>query len=310
MRRHNATRVAVCLLGQERSFRLISSNIEVMLRSLRRIGPVHVFGVVTPNDGTNVVPWHNIKQMLQKRPPIGKATFEPQTTHNLTGPSRFTGGSASGFMIELWDCAHCHAMIKAHEAKAGWMFQVVARMRPDLFWEMIPTWPEDIEPNQVHVPGMSRCHGVNDKFAIGGRVAMAKYLDRVYEVPFERTPKPIASERFLLRVLNNFPPRIHADWMFCKMGYAANRTIWLKESGSAWLECSLRILEGLRCEYMVCGWCGQGCRCWNNTCSDERIMSNKRLCHDQKVWNPQARRSNWTHPPGFPVVSQLLRSDR
>ena len=296
----NVTRVAVCILGLERSFHLISRNIEGLLLSLRTIGPVHVFGVRPVNDE-----WRNIFGLLQQKQLVANATFEQQGEHNLTSPTLFRPiRSSRSFMIELWDCAHCYTMIQANEAKENRTFQVVARVRPDLFWESFPIWPTSFVPQKVHLPRMSYCHGVNDKFAIGGRLAMATYLSRVYHLPFQGGGA-FESEVYLDRVLSGMQVSQHYDWMFCKMGHADNLTKWKHESHSAWAECSTRIFERIRCERMVCGWCGQGCRCWNHTCSEHRIIGGKELCHE--IAN--SKHANASIPPGFKVKSQLLLGD-
>ena len=271
----------------------------LFLRRLKSMGSVHIFGVRPEQDS-----WVQVYRMLRQTALISKTTVEKQVFTNLTvPPGYYPQRSGRGFMIELWDCAHCADMIKAKEASIGWQFELVVRLRLDLFWEYLPPMPRTFEAGQVHLPSMSKCRGYNDKFAIGDRIGMERYLMRVHKLPYTIGGK-FASEEYLKRSLAGLRVKAHYDWMFCKMGRATNLSTWRQTSSNMWLECSARIVQGLRCERMVCGWCGQGCRCWNSTCtsvpydSQRNVLGRVRLCHE---WMSSSLNGNKSRG-GVPLV--------
>jgi len=306
--RSNRT-IAVCILGLQRSFGLIAGNTAQFLEQLKLMGTVHIFGVQPVNDK-----WPQVLGLLKKTALLENATIEPQMLVNLTPPARFTPQrSGRSFMIELWDCAHCFDMLNASEARFGRQYDVVARLRLDLYWELLPPMPSVVRSQHVHVPAMSGCQGLNDKFALGGRVGMELYLTRVHRLPFgPRDAKhgSFQSEKYLSMALRGASVVRHGDWMFCKVGDATNMSRYFPSN--MWLECSLRILFRMRCERFNCGWCGQGCRCWNSTCTSsirETVVSGRRLCHS---FNSTAAKPNSTSTrkvPGSRVrAAQLLLS--
>ncbi|KAL1512175.1 hypothetical protein AB1Y20_005441 [Prymnesium parvum] len=252
-------RIALCLLGLERTLDLMQHNTAALLRLMASRGEVHVFGVQPVQES-----WTHVYLLLSLAGLRAQATIERQRLVNLTAPPKFYPQlAARAFMIELRDCAHCAEMIRAREGREGWQYGVVVRARLDLFWEVLPSWPP-LAPKQVHVPSMSKCHGVNDKFALGDRLGMEQYLSRVHRLSYDPRTPSFSSEQFLKRALKGVRVQSHYDWMFCKMGRATNLSTWSLTSANMWLECSLRIVKGVRCERMTCGWCGQGCRCWNS----------------------------------------------
>lgn len=295
-------RIAVCLLGLERTFDVVVNNMALLFARWMRMGTVHVFGVQPVQDS-----WSHVRRFLQLSGLHLNASIETQTIANFTAPPKyFPQSSGRSFMIELWDCAHCAAMIKSRESRQGWLYDVVARVRLDLFWETFPSMPREFTKLQVHVPAMSSCNGVNDKFAIGDRLGMERYLMRVHRLPYDRQRSSFNSEQMLKSALRGVHIRSHYNWLFCKMGRAGNLSSWSQTSGNMWSECSLRIWHRLRCQRMVCGWCGQGCRCWNSSCSNtDNIVLHKRLCHDWVRTN-RTNRNGELVIPGWPVSGQLL----
>lgn len=269
-----STRVAICLTGQQRQLTAIQTNVGRVLRGIADwgTGGAHVFAVQPANDD-----WVEVRRLLRSTRLHNAVTIELQRAHNLTAPRAFRPiGSKAGFMIELGDCDHCQDMIEAHEAKHGWRFDAVARMRVDLAWETVPQMPAPrllLPSKKVHVPAMSRCRGFNDKFAFGPRHPMRNYLRRRERLNYD-VRKAFYSEGFLRGVFHRNGSMVqHHDWMFCKMGKIAtvssveSQREWWRTSRSAWPLCSLRMMGRVTCEHLVCDWCNRGCSCYNETCT-------------------------------------------
>ena len=282
-------RVAICLTGRERQLALIRSNVGSVLRSIFDFGSegAHVFAVQPVDDH-----WANVKQLLFERHLNSSTTIERQRSQNLTAPAAFRPKSAGrGFVVEIGDCAHCQDMIDAYEAQHGVVFDVVARMRTDLSWEILPAMPPArlLAAGHVHFPWMSHCKGWNDKFAVGARDVMRRYLRRKDHINYN-VRSAYYSEQFLRHVLpKNVQVHQHKSWMFCKTGRIspnrsakANTMDWWKYSRNAWPECSLRHMGRIACERLVCDWCGRGCACYNDTCIHGhviRVVSRTKVCH-------------------------------
>ena len=168
------------------------------------------------------------------------------------------------------------------------------RLRLDLFWENRPQLPSTFQSNTVHVPRMSRCGGVCDKFAVGDRVGMQKYFTRMKWFHWNFR-KHHDSESYLSATSRLSQYRIvRHDWMFCKYGS------WPR----AWRECTQRVRLRQRCEGMTCGWCSQGCRCWNSTCTTASNYLKPRS-------KPSSKPGTWpcfsaTPPRGVPVLQTQL----
>ena len=271
--RRRRLRVAICLTGRERQLALIRSNVGLVLRCIFDYGSggAHVFAVQPADDH-----WVNVKQLLSERRLNGSTTIERQRSHNVTAPAAFRPKSAGrGFVVEIGDNAHCQDMIDAYEAQHSVVFDVVARMRTDLSWEVVPAMPSArlLAAGHVHFPWMSHCKGYNDKFAVGARDVMRRYLRRKDHLNYQLR-SPYYSEQFLRQVLpKSVRVHQHKGWMFCKTG--------------AWRECSLRHMLGrVVCERLECDWCGRGCACYNATCSHEyarqvmgRTQRTAKVCH-------------------------------
>eukprot|EP00966_Prymnesium_polylepis_P132799 3069881-Prymnesium_polylepis.1 len=73
---------------------------------------------------------------------------------------------------------------------------------------------------------MSACKGANDKFAIGGRTGMERYLTRVHLLRYMPPHRSFTSERFLRAAIDHTRVQRHWNWMFCKMGRANNLKQW------------------------------------------------------------------------------------
>ena len=56
-----------------------------------------------------------------------------------------------------------------YEERERMQFELVMRVRLDLFWETMLPLPRSLGQLEVAVPHMSHCGGINDKFALGGR---------------------------------------------------------------------------------------------------------------------------------------------
>eukprot|EP00966_Prymnesium_polylepis_P243180 5623650-Prymnesium_polylepis.5 len=202
--------IAVCLLGLERATDLIADNMAIVLSHLNRRGTLHAFGVQPVSET-----WSNVYRVLSRARLLDNTTVEPQVWHtNMTAPSWFSPRkSGRGFIIELWDNNHCHDMISAAEHRLGWQYHAIVRMRLDTYWEFVPAVPPTFEPNTVHVPYMSRCNGINDKFAMGDRAGMRTYLTRAQRLWTIVPNRAFSSEQYLQNQLRTYKTTVSsAAW--------------------------------------------------------------------------------------------------
>ena len=174
----HAQRIAICVTGFEHAFGEIEANVQAAIETLatnhRRL---HVFGVVPRNAS-----WAQVERMLARKGWRDDATIEAQQPRgSLTAPFNFwPQRKGRSFMLELHDCAQCERMMADREQAGGFTFDVVVRLRLDTYFEVpLSGVPAAIADDELHVPFMSRCGGVNDKFAVGGRGAMRAYLTRL-----------------------------------------------------------------------------------------------------------------------------------
>ena len=262
-------RIAICITGFEHAFSEIEANVQYSIETLAAKRRPHVFGVV-PSNRT----WPLVERMLTRMGWMDDATISQQQPGNLTAPSNFwPSEKRRSFMLELWDCDQCHQMITESERAGGYRFDLISRFRLDLYWELpFHDIPDEAMPRgEIHVPYMSRCGGINDKFAVGERHAMLTYLTRVRRLftPVVLGRKAFRSEGFLREAMLNHGQRSlrvrwvqHSKWAFCKVQTKRNCG-W----ACTWRDCATRIRNRLRCEYLRCDYCGKGCQCWNKTCS-------------------------------------------
>lgn len=270
-----ASHLAICITGLQRVWPEVGQNIERAL--LRRTDRPYLFGVRPAGM------WPDVKLRFdvvedQRKPMVG---FEEV-------PFKFfPRRSGVGFVRELSDLAHCEEMIAGYEQRVDISFQLVMRVRLDLFWETMFSLPPTIGGKEVVVPYMSHCSGANDKFAIGGRAGMHAYLTRVRWLR-RNFSRSVNSEMYLqiTAKLSSYRFQRKADWMFCKFG--KNRSHWKhttlddpnSNSMGAWEECTYRIRQALPCERMVCKFCAGGCRCFNkNNCpkkAEEALLCYKK----------------------------------
>ena len=186
------------------------------------------------------------------------------------------------------------------ERELGARFDAVAFVRLDVAWETKPLMPSTIMPWHVYVPAMSACQGESDKFAFGGREAMRLYLTRVRHLRMLKTAQLSPSSRWRQFYWRSKPNterylqlsgkrdgltfRRMPTWMLCKFGLAAMRG---ETSTPSWHDCTRRLRMGMamRCERLVCRWCGGGCECVNSSC---RVPGVPRLSsHLQATADPQ-----------------------
>ena len=275
-RRDTMGGLAICMTGLERTYPEIAGNIdEAVLRMTPR---PRLFGVRPTGHWPRVQQLH-FEAIEDQRPPCWQPSRIPFGRYY---PLR----AVDGFIRELCDLDHCEQMISAYEQRTGSSFEAVARVRLDLFWETPLQMPKAIGPDDVFVPWMSHCMGRCDKFALGGRSGMRKYLTRVRWLDGRHNfSGRVNSEVFLRRVgvLTGVNFKVEASWMFCKFGYnksasaaglsqsaetsmsTSNRTKPTPFRG--WPECTHRIRARIRCTHFFCDWCGKGCRCISPDCA-------------------------------------------
>ena len=194
---------AVCITGLERSYPEISHNIHYSLSNFYSgwraqhngdPGPsgggtaasdkwrleehVAFFGVRPANDS-----WPTVRTDL---PPLAGESIQtpcgiPRTAwfsaYAKTHVQRITYGNS--FVQMMCDLKACHTLIQAHEQRFAHRFLTIARLRLDLAWETPLRMPPELKPNTVYTSRMNTKSGLNDKWGIGRREAMAVYLNRV-----------------------------------------------------------------------------------------------------------------------------------
>ena len=262
----HAQRIAICVTGFEHAFGEIEANVQAAIETLatnhRR---PHVFGVVPRNAS-----WAQVERMLARKGWRDDATIEAQQPRgSLTAPFNFwPQRKGRSFMLELHDCAQCERMMADREQAGGFTFDVVVRLRLDTYFEVpLSGVPAAIADDELHVPFMSRCGGGNDKFAVGGRGAMRAYLTRVRRLSESliTSRKSFRSEGLLMAALKlerGIKLRQRRDWAFCKV-QSRRRCGY----GCTWIDCATRVRNRVRCEYLRCDYCGNGCECWNASCA-------------------------------------------
>lgn len=197
----------VCITGLERSYPEISHNIHYSLSNLYRAWQsgsnpatlsqynqdgvssswqlehsVAFFGVRPANDS-----WPTVRTDLPAlsgesiQTPCGPRRSAWFTAWARTATMKYTYGLS--FAQMMCDLRACHQLVLEHENKVGRRFETLARLRLDLAWETPLVMPERILPNTVYTSRMNAKTGINDKWALGRRDAMAVYLERARLIP-------------------------------------------------------------------------------------------------------------------------------
>ena len=195
-RREHVARHAVCITGLERSYPEISRNVHYSLSHLyagwrapaagARAGwrldqAVAFFGVRPANDS-----WPTVRTELPAlqgesiQTPCGPQRPPWFSAYAKTQHQRITYGHS--FVQMMCDLSACHELVLAHERRVGRPFATLARLRLDLAWETPLTMPKTLLPNTVYTSRMNTKQGLNDKWAIGRRDAMAAYFGRVQHI--------------------------------------------------------------------------------------------------------------------------------
>ena len=213
---------AVCITGLQRSYPEISHNIHFALSSLysgwrgvRNDRPpvdqasfslensVGFFGVRPANDT-----WATVRTDL---PPLLAESIQTPCYESLGMGARAPWFSAYAktihqrvvfsfsFVQMMCDLRACYQLVQAHERneRSGREFDTLARLRLDLAWEtplVMP--PGGLLPNTIYTSRMNTKAGLNDKWGIGHRYAMGRYLSRAELIPIanalhNRSAKPL-----------------------------------------------------------------------------------------------------------------------
>ena len=177
---------AVCLTGLERSFVEVGLNVREGLFTMLRGAVVSVFGVQPANDAWKEIPALIPLHAVAMQQPCWTPSVQNETIRWMHCDMRLRKGDCRlSFLQALCDLQACERLISEHEQRMHRRFDVVVRLRADLFWENAVPLPL-LEPNVVYVPAMDTPggevrgpgRGVNDHLAVGTRDAMAKYLTR------------------------------------------------------------------------------------------------------------------------------------
>ena len=268
------TSTAVCLTGMERSFAEIGGNIrEGLLSLLDASTSVTIFGVRPRHD-----PWSSLNVLLPMHQVETQSRCWSGVAQNFTigwmhCDFRMRAGDCRlSFLQALCDLNRCEEMIAAHERKVQRKFDVIVRLRADLFWEarvaMRPLLP--LKPNTVYVPAMDSQDGVNDHLAFGLREVMGRYMTRIRHI--ERSDvvaklKGLGSEGYLGKALLWDTINVHKlqGWMYCP--HTPRNLL----RGSASEGCVGRVRCRVSCVSLYCpnhGIHAGECECLNVTCAD------------------------------------------
>ena len=154
-----ARRHAVCLTGLERSFAEIGGNIREGFLGALGDDALAIFGVRPPHDS-----WASIRALLPLsdddghlvvQQPCWSVHAENLTVRWMHCDMRLRKGDCRlSFLQAMCDLSRCEELIASHERATGWSFDVVWRLRADLFWEARLALPTRLAPDTVYVPAM------------------------------------------------------------------------------------------------------------------------------------------------------------
>jgi hypothetical protein len=262
---------AVCLTGLERSFAEIGANVREGV--LGMLGARTSFFGVRPANAS----WDSIAELLPmvdlqvQRGHCWSREVQDRTITWMHCDFRLRGGDCRlSFLQALCDLSQCEDMIAAHERSVlGREYDVVMRLRPDLFWESAMTLPSPLSPKAVYIPGMDNQGGANDHLAVGLRAAMRLYLTRLRHSSRPgavQRLKGLGSEGYLAASLQWDELQVHRlqQWMYCPH---TPRNL-LRDSGRS--GCVARVRCRTACTSL---WCpsasmkGGECECLNETCA-------------------------------------------
>lgn len=264
---------AVCITGLQRSYPEISHNIHYSLSNLysgwssshisgsqqheslmaassrrrafsleRNVG---FFGVRPANDSwatvrTDLPPL--LGESIQTPCGLGRAPWFSAYAKTQTQRAVY----AFSFVQMMCDLKACHRLIQEHELKVGRQFLTVARLRLDLAWETPLVMPKVLRPNVVYSSRMNTKAGMNDKWALGRRAAMATYLDRVDLIPVANALFNRSGKALTLKATNGkegllmfacAPGSVNIAFT-CPPAYAKT-TLWQFRDGSAGVSAGL-----------------------------------------------------------------------
>ena len=122
-----ASQLAICITGLQRTWPEVGQNIERVL--LRRTDRPYLFGVRPAGM------WPDVKLRFD----VVEDQRKPMVSFEELPFKFFPPRSGAGFVRELGDLAHCEEMIAGYEQRVDISFQLVMRVRLDLFWETLET---------------------------------------------------------------------------------------------------------------------------------------------------------------------------
>ena len=221
---------AVCLTGLERSFAEIGLNVrEGLFTLLNSSRTVSFFGVRPINDEWKEIPALLPLHGIAVQQPCWSAAAQNNTIAWMHCDMRLRKGDCRlAFLQALCDMEACERLISENERSLGRRFDLVVRLRADLFWEARVSMPPQLAPNTIYVPAMDTPGGdigfpgtgINDHLAYGERGAMAKYLTRMRHISREGIRKSLdkgGSEQYLAHSLRWDDIRVKRlqEWMYC-----------------------------------------------------------------------------------------------
>ena len=174
-------RSAVCVTGESRSFAEIGHNVREGVLLLLGSPTIGFFGVRPDHDR-----WELLQAMLPFtavaiQRPCWSATQLNWTRSWLHCDMRTRRHDChESFLQQLCDMQQCSAMITAFEMEQAGRFNMVVRLRPDIYWEARVVAPASPGTYSVYMPMSDNgAGGVNDHLAFGLRAPMLRYLGRI-----------------------------------------------------------------------------------------------------------------------------------
>ena len=268
---------AVCLTGLERSFVEVGLNVREGLFTMLRGAVVSVFGVQPAKDAWKEIPTLIPLHGVAMQQPCWTPSVQNETIRWMHCDMRLRKGDCRlSFLQALCDLQACERLISEHEQRMHRRFDVVVRLRADLFWENAVPLPL-LEPNVVYVPAMDTPggevrgpgRGVNDHLAVGTRDAMAKYLTRARHVSRPGISSELrgsGSEQYLASSLRWDGVRAvrMQEWMYCP--HTPRNLL----RGAATTGCIARVRCRTGCRSLFCPHAAakaDQCECFDEDCS-------------------------------------------
>jgi hypothetical protein len=173
-------KLAICISGQYRSFdscyksiieTFIKSNPDIMVKIFICFSKEKDKHITIPNEIYNYCGKIKIEEDT-KLPDISRQiNYFKSANYNLNQEL----GAVSAY-YQLLQMKESYSLMLEYEKEQNIIFDYVARVRPDISYESNFDW--DFKNDSITILTGSDWNGYNDKFAIGTRKLMSKYMNR------------------------------------------------------------------------------------------------------------------------------------